>query len=533
MTVKVAVRGQTAVKPLTTTLTQTSQDEKELKTVFKLVTGKTYIVQIEYAADAFNKQGKEASCAYFDLIVAINTIKSLQKTLDCGQYEDASNRLLAEMPERISERDMDFKMRGMYHLRYPEDFKESSQGNSLVLPLQINSKDSFNVKASLAYDVHIADFQMSLVEFSGDVSDMSNLDADVEFVARSTPIANLENNDDETFVRNLKRLNINPAQDQTENVQYLLTIAESQAQIVFDEVVQSTGQTKNLCLPFILEMDIYKKDDRSLGSYMKEIRQNMASDSSTGEDISPNAPLILNYKYIISGRMANENLMVPVSVKRIQVGVLFSEAPKDVGQFRDAFSLDLVANTQIVTRFKAVNFDFKEANQRGEKLSEVVLSFEIDIGPDDRRKFRSSKDVSLRLNISYPQGIKTEKGGIQFVPTDAVLSKMRNDGVHVKMDGRDQARKELKEKESPLKDTIQRLAKENKLRKQTGKKSLVAETEDNELADETSKMANENPLKFLKDMKKTMDQSKLQQKSVPDFDEDVKCNCVHGTCKFG
>ena len=62
--------------------------------------------------------------------------------------------------------------------------------------------------------MHIADFSMSLIEFSGDVSDASTMDADVEFLARSAPLANLEDNDDETFVRNLKRLNINPQQEE-------------------------------------------------------------------------------------------------------------------------------------------------------------------------------------------------------------------------------------------------------------------------------------------------------------------------------
>lgn len=144
-------------------------------------------------------------------------------------------------------------------------------------------------------------------------------------------------------------------------MQYLLTIAESQAMTVFNEIVQNSGEAKNLCLPMIVELDIYKSHKKSFGDYMNQIRQNMAADTN-GEDISPNAPLILNYKYIVEGRMGSENISVPFNVKKMQVGVLFSETPKDGGSFRDSFSLDLVANNQIITRFKPVNFDFRDVN---------------------------------------------------------------------------------------------------------------------------------------------------------------------------
>ena len=82
------------------------------------------------------------------------------------------------------------------------------------------------------------------------------------------------------------------------------------------------------------------------------------------------------------------------------------------------------------------------------------------------------------------------------------------------MDGRSQARKELTEKENPLKDTLQNIAKNNKLRKRADQKSLVAETEDLEITDNTFSEADKNPMKFLKDLKKNADKANMSAGSL-------------------
>ena len=44
------------------------------------------------------------------------------------------------------------------------------------------------------------------------------------------------------------------------------------------------------------------------------------------------------------------------------------------------------------------------------------------------------RDLNLRLFIN-PQGITTNKG-LNYLPTNEVVAKIRGYGVHVKMDGR-------------------------------------------------------------------------------------------------
>ena len=55
-------------------------------------------------------------------------------------------------------------------MRYPEDFKQLRQGKNgrnsmmMVLPTFLDIQDPFQVQASIAFDVHMADFGLELVK---------------------------------------------------------------------------------------------------------------------------------------------------------------------------------------------------------------------------------------------------------------------------------------------------------------------------------------------------------------------------------
>jgi len=61
---------------------------------------------------------------YFDLVVAINQLATLAEDLSCSKFEsDATGNLNQYLPKKIDDRDLDFKMDGLYVVKYPQDFK--------------------------------------------------------------------------------------------------------------------------------------------------------------------------------------------------------------------------------------------------------------------------------------------------------------------------------------------------------------------------------------------------------------------------
>lgn len=83
----------------------------------------------------YNAYGEEEPCTYFDLTIAINTITSLAEKLSCEQenVQDAES-LLTAIPREIASNNLNFRMNGLYTLRYPQDFSE--------LKLKSNGKGS-------------------------------------------------------------------------------------------------------------------------------------------------------------------------------------------------------------------------------------------------------------------------------------------------------------------------------------------------------------------------------------------------------
>ena len=143
----------TKIPPLLSQRSTTDDDRSEVKFIFKLEGNQSYQIQLEYAGDMYNSWGEEEPCSYFDLVLAINSVSHLAKTLSCDDNEavrDAKN-LLTSLPKEIEPSDLSYKINGFYKMRYPEDFKQlrnrKNGRNSLVmvLPTFFDIQDPFGV----------------------------------------------------------------------------------------------------------------------------------------------------------------------------------------------------------------------------------------------------------------------------------------------------------------------------------------------------------------------------------------------------
>ena len=127
MNAKVYAKGtSTRIPHVLSQRSATNDDRFEAKFIFKLEGNQSYQIQIEYAGDMYNSWGEEEPCSYFDLVLAINSISNLAKTLSCDGNEavrDAKN-LLTSLPKEIEPSDLNYKINGFYKMRYPEDFKQ-------------------------------------------------------------------------------------------------------------------------------------------------------------------------------------------------------------------------------------------------------------------------------------------------------------------------------------------------------------------------------------------------------------------------
>ena len=79
-------------------------------------------------------------------------------------------------------------------------------------------QDPFTISATVAFDVYMADFQMSLQELTSDTYDFEQSDSEqarrgngnFDLVARSTTLIDMTSNDDETFKRVIPKQKIYP-----------------------------------------------------------------------------------------------------------------------------------------------------------------------------------------------------------------------------------------------------------------------------------------------------------------------------------
>ena len=69
------------------------------------------------------------------MAIAVNSLKGLADKLACTAEGGVTNdlpRLLDELPETITDQDLDFSMAGIYKLNYPNDFKRAAFKNNGV-----------------------------------------------------------------------------------------------------------------------------------------------------------------------------------------------------------------------------------------------------------------------------------------------------------------------------------------------------------------------------------------------------------------
>ena len=72
------------VRPSISSLSDTNTAIQERKSVWKLDGGKAYLISLEYAGDMYNRYGEEERCAYFDLLLTIDSLRSLTEKLSCN-----------------------------------------------------------------------------------------------------------------------------------------------------------------------------------------------------------------------------------------------------------------------------------------------------------------------------------------------------------------------------------------------------------------------------------------------------------------
>ena len=79
------------------------------------------MIELEYGGDMYNRMGEEDPCAYFDMILAINSIRAMASKLSCGAQSVVAEApsLLDVLPKEITEHDLKFKLDGLYKLRFP------------------------------------------------------------------------------------------------------------------------------------------------------------------------------------------------------------------------------------------------------------------------------------------------------------------------------------------------------------------------------------------------------------------------------
>ena len=139
------------IKHNLTTMSETNSVVQEYKVIFKLEANTAYLISLEYSGDMYNAYGEEEPCSYFDLTIAINSISGLSEKLSCDSSTTVADAesLLTALPREITEKDMNFKINGLYILKYPQDFKEikfksnAKQSMAMLLPTVLDIQDPF------------------------------------------------------------------------------------------------------------------------------------------------------------------------------------------------------------------------------------------------------------------------------------------------------------------------------------------------------------------------------------------------------
>jgi len=168
----------------------------------------------------------------------------------------------------------------------------------MMLPTVLDVKDPFSLEVEVAFDVHMADFNIELVLFDAAGAETATDEdpADWAVVAKQTPLMNLSDNDDETFIRSIPRIHLKPHDEEGSGLKYMLTIEEKQAFYLFNEVSRSMN-IDELCLPLIFKMQVLKEDSKNASGLSQLISKHEHAGAHTEADVFGEAHII-DYKII-------------------------------------------------------------------------------------------------------------------------------------------------------------------------------------------------------------------------------------------
>jgi hypothetical protein len=161
-------------------------------------------------------------------------LKGLAHKLSCTAEGGVINdlpRLIDELPETITDNDLDFSMEGIYKVNYPNDFKRVAFRNNgvkktngskqMMFATTIDTPNAFTFRSNVVFDLPWTGFSMSLVEVSGDAQALG----DSELIARQTPTTSVANDkEDITFSNAIKRTRVDPTQSDDENPKYVFLL---------------------------------------------------------------------------------------------------------------------------------------------------------------------------------------------------------------------------------------------------------------------------------------------------------------------
>lgn len=95
---------------------------------------------IEFFGDMYNSNFEEEDCTYFNLVISINSMQSLYSKMSCSAEKTISKfgNLFDSIPSVIQEgkhftSDKGFEEKGLYTLKYPEDFTKLKYGSDSIM----------------------------------------------------------------------------------------------------------------------------------------------------------------------------------------------------------------------------------------------------------------------------------------------------------------------------------------------------------------------------------------------------------------
>ena len=145
-------------------------DVKELTYIFDLSPNTQYFVVIEFYGDMNSGGAVDANCAYFNLVLSIQSLPYLHSQMIC----DEGTRLakLTNLPSKTVSviqqgvaftAEKPFEQRGMYTLKYPDDLRNAQENDGMLMVSQrIQATSPFELSGAVFFDLPFSDWQISL-----------------------------------------------------------------------------------------------------------------------------------------------------------------------------------------------------------------------------------------------------------------------------------------------------------------------------------------------------------------------------------